>query len=77
MFKIFKKPDNAPEIKAADSRRPHIPEGEICVICSGCKKTLFQNDLKENYYVCYKCGHHYKMGARGRIRMLADADSFN
>lgn len=77
IFKIFKKPRNEPEMQiAADTRKPKLPEGELCVTCLGCKKTLFQSDLAENLYVCAKCGHHHRIPARVRVKALADADSF-
>ena len=76
MYKIFKKPGNTPEIDATDARKPHLPEGKLCVTCGGCKKTLFQADLFENFSICQKCGYHHKIGARERIKLIADSETF-
>jgi acetyl-CoA carboxylase carboxyl transferase subunit beta len=76
MFKIFKKPDNTPELKG-EAGKPRLPDGEFCVTCDTCKKTLFLSDLKENYSVCPKCGFHHKISPRERLRLLTDGGSFN
>jgi len=74
-FKM-KNPNNAPEIKAGEDRTPRLPEGELCVVCPDCKKSFFQSDLAENYFVCPKCGYHHRLGARVRIKMIADENTF-
>ena len=33
-------------------------------------------DLQQNHQVCQHCGHHFLLGSRERIEMLADPDSF-
>lgn len=76
-FKLFKRPRNAPEADNTEVVKPRLPDGEICVKCEGCRKLLFQNELKENKHVCPKCGYHYKIGARERINALLDSGSFN
>jgi acetyl-CoA carboxylase carboxyl transferase beta subunit len=52
------------------------PDGKIMVECPGCKRALFVSELKDNASVCPACGHHMRIGARRRIRMLVDRDSF-
>jgi len=37
---------------------------------------LFNKQLARNLYVCTKCGHHFRMGARERIELLVDRGSF-
>src|SRR5262245_59311484 len=37
---------------------------------------LFNKQLARNLNVCTKCEHHFRMGARERIQLLADKDSF-
>ena len=74
---LFKKPNNPLEIheKAVDAQQPSIPE-EMCVSCPSCKETLFANELEENLSVCHSCGHHFRIGARQRIDIMLDPDTF-
>ena len=74
---LFKKPKNELEGNKKLHQQPaaNIPD-EMCVACPSCKKTLFTSDLNEHGNVCYACGHHFRMNARQRIAMIADADTF-
>jgi len=38
---------------------------------------LLSSDLREDLFVCRKCGHHFKVTARQRIRILTDRHSFH
>jgi len=38
--------------------------------------TYAMASVEENLHVCPECGYHFRVGARQRIAMLADADSF-
>jgi len=40
--------------------------------CLGCRQTIWKADLEGNLYVCPKCQHHFKIGARQRIDLLLD-----
>jgi acetyl-CoA carboxylase carboxyl transferase subunit beta len=42
--------------------------------CPGCAATLYNEALAENVGVCPSCGHHFPLGARGRIEGLCDPD---
>ncbi len=44
--------------------------------CPGCGKMLHVLDLKQNHQVCEQCGHHFLLGSRERIDMLADPGTF-
>ena len=48
-----------------------IPEG-LWVKCPGCTQALYNKDLEANLQVCPKCGHHFRLGATDRLRMLFD-----
>ena len=37
---------------------------------------LLSSDLREDLFVCRKCGYHFKVTARQRIRILTDRNSF-
>jgi len=66
-FKKTRKPMAAP-VKEKPSR---VPEG-LWVKCSGCAQVIYNKDLAANVNVCPKCGHHFRLNATERLRMLFD-----
>jgi acetyl-CoA carboxylase carboxyl transferase subunit beta len=44
----------------------------LWIKCPGCRNPIFKAELEANLYVCPKCGHHFKIGARRRIDLLLD-----
>jgi len=57
------------------SRRDRIPEG-LWTRCENCVEMILTRDFEENLRVCAKCGHHHRFGARDRVKLLTDEDSF-
>jgi acetyl-CoA carboxylase carboxyl transferase subunit beta len=64
----FKREDN--EI-VNDEERTVRTEG-LWVRCPKCSQVIFKADLEANLYVCPKCGHHFRIGARERIENLLE-----
>jgi acetyl-CoA carboxylase carboxyl transferase subunit beta len=64
----FKREDN--EI-VNDAERTVRTEG-LWVRCPKCRQVIFKADLEANLYVCPKCGHHFRIGARERIENLLE-----
>jgi acetyl-CoA carboxylase carboxyl transferase subunit beta len=63
-----------PRIKSTPGvRKTPVPEG-LWIKCSACEAVLYRTDLEKNLYVCPKCGHHSRVGARERIEQLLDAE---
>ena len=58
------------------SRRDAYPP-DLWTKCPSCEEMLFNKQLARNLNVCTKCGHHFRMGARERIALLVDKDSFS
>ncbi len=44
--------------------------------CEGCKKILWKKDLEASLLCCPKCDHHFRMGARPRLKMLLDGGRY-
>ncbi len=63
-----------PLVSAGESKL-RLPEG-LWVKCDGCKETITKPELERNLQVCPRCGYHYRIGARARIELLVDPDSF-
>ncbi len=63
-----------PKIQPTDpSERRTIPEG-LWLKCPSCETVLYKTDLEQNVYVCPKCGHHHRIGARARLDAFLDAE---
>ncbi len=57
-------------------RRPKEFPDHLWTQCPSCGEMLFNKQLARNLNVCTKCGHHFRMGARERIELLADKGTF-
>jgi acetyl-CoA carboxylase carboxyl transferase subunit beta len=64
----FKK-DRKPIEPPADKSR--VPEG-LWVKCPSCSQVIYNKDLSASLSVCTKCGHHFRLTANERLRMLFD-----
>ena len=65
-FKKARKP-----IAAAKEKASRVPEG-LWVKCAGCSQAIYHKELAESLNVCPKCGHHFRLSAVERLRMLFD-----
>jgi acetyl-CoA carboxylase carboxyl transferase subunit beta len=74
----FRKPKNTLEGHGRNTPGINIGEAveEPTISCIGCKKTFTSDELENESFVCPYCRHHYKMNARQRIHMMADAGTF-
>ena len=54
---------------------PEVPEG-LMRKCNACRAVVLAESIIGNHYICTKCGNYFSVPARRRIRMLADAGSF-
>ena len=52
-----------------------IPDG-LWKKCENCNQIIYNKALEENLKVCPKCNFHFTLGARERIELLLDKDSF-
>jgi acetyl-CoA carboxylase carboxyl transferase subunit beta len=69
-FKKARKP-----IKAATDKSSRVPEG-LWVKCAGCSQAIYNKDLATSLNVCPKCGHHFRLNATERLRMLFDDEQW-
>ena len=47
------------------------------VTCKKCGHEESAYDLQKNSYICSECGFHYRIGARDRVKLLFDKNSFH
>ena len=58
----------------AVERKASVPDG-LWLKCGACEAVLYQPELERNQNVCPKCGHHGRLGARGRLNGFLDEGS--
>lgn len=58
-----------------DPIKKEIPEN-VFKTCDACQASIAYIDLAKMSYVCPRCGHHFKISARERIRQLIDEHTF-
>jgi len=64
-FKKTRKPIKSNE------KASRVPEG-LWVKCPSCGRAIYNKELGDNQQVCTKCGHHFRMSAAERLRLLFD-----
>lgn len=73
---MFKKPNQKNYISLKkNTSAPEIPEG-LWKKCNACKSAIMDEDVRNGYYICPKCGHYFRVNAMERIKMIADPDTF-
>ena len=68
---IFSKP----KLRGKGNKRDNMPD-DLWTTCPDCGEMIHDLDLKQNLLVCPKCDHHFLIGSRERINIIADKDSF-
>lgn len=62
-----------PKLRALVGRE--VPEN-LWDKCSKCEQMIFHRDLEDNLYVCRHCGHHMRLAAKKRLKMLFDQGEY-
>lgn len=56
-------------------KKVKVPEG-LWVKCEGCREIVYKKEIDKNLNVCPKCNYHFRIGARERLKLIADEGSF-
>jgi acetyl-CoA carboxylase carboxyl transferase subunit beta len=64
-----------PRSPGPDTRPASKMQG-LWIKCEGCAKTVYRLDFDKNLGVCPHCERHEPIGARRRLELTLDADSF-
>jgi acetyl-CoA carboxylase carboxyl transferase subunit beta len=57
-----------------ERRTRSVPEG-LWIKCPACDAVLYRAELERNLYVCPKCSHHMRIGARERLEWFLDPNT--
>jgi len=61
---------------SSKSKKSKIPDG-VWTSCPSCESALYKPELQKTLYVCPKCDHHLRIGARTRFNIFFDNGNFN
>lgn len=56
-------------------KKRDVPEG-LWMRCPGCEGMLYSKEVRENLGVCPACEYHFRLGAKRRLELLTDTDTF-
>ena len=60
----------------SESSKSKVPDG-LWNNCPACEAILYQPELEKSLFVCPKCDHHLRIGARTRMSIFFDGGSFH
>jgi acetyl-CoA carboxylase carboxyl transferase subunit beta len=56
-------------------RKRDMPDG-LWVKCPSCNELIFKREIENNFNVCSKCDHHFRLPRKERIELLIEPNSF-
>lgn len=72
IFDLFRKPELPLEPGGID----RFNEADT-LTCPSCRRFIDKKKLQTNLMVCPACGHHFRLGAENRVRLVADRGTFS
>ena len=64
-----------PKLRSLVGAQKEVPDN-LWHKCPGCTQMIFHRDLEKNRHVCQHCGHHLRIRAEQRLKMLFDDEKF-
>jgi acetyl-CoA carboxylase carboxyl transferase subunit beta len=52
-----------------------VPQG-LWIKCTACREILYHREVSDNLHVCPRCGHHFRISAERRLKILFDNGRF-
>ncbi|MFC1587108.1 acetyl-CoA carboxylase, carboxyltransferase subunit beta [Planctomycetota bacterium] len=62
-------------IKRLVTRKKDMPSG-LWMKCNACGNMVYKRKVEEQHKVCPECDNHFALTSQERLRLIADADSF-
>ncbi len=70
------KRDNSDKKAETDSAERTVRTEGLWLKCEGCREIIWKKDLELTMNVCGKCGHHFRVDARTRLKLLFDDGAY-
>jgi len=61
--------------KVTDEEK-HVRTEGLWIKCDGCRQIIWRKDIEETMQCCPKCGHHFRIDARTRLKFLLDGGAW-
>lgn len=58
-----------------ETQPAYMPDG-LWTKCPSCGEMIYKKQLEDNYYVCFKCNHHFRISGSDYINYLIDEGTF-
>ncbi|MGB9701416.1 MAG: acetyl-CoA carboxylase, carboxyltransferase subunit beta [Candidatus Kapaibacteriota bacterium] len=58
-----------------ETQPAYMPDG-LWTKCPSCGEMIYKKQLEDNYYVCLKCNHHFRISGTDYINYLIDEGTF-
>jgi acetyl-CoA carboxylase carboxyl transferase subunit beta len=58
-----------------ETQPAYMPDG-LWTKCPSCSEIIYKKQLEDNYYVCFKCNHHFRISGSDYINYLIDEGTF-
>ena len=72
---IMASPGQTAEPEEQPEQKKVRTEG-LWIKCDSCRAIIWKKDLEANLMVCTKCGFHFKINARSRLKLLFDDENW-
>ena len=69
-------PQNTEEAAGIQAEKPQKTEESSLIKCPKCGRMVDRARVVKKKYICYECGGYFRVKTNNRIRMVADAKSF-
>src|SRR4030095_16299145 len=58
-----------------ETQKKDVPDG-TWIKCPECNEMMHKKQWESNFYMCTKCGHHFRIGSEEYISIILDEGSF-
>jgi acetyl-CoA carboxylase carboxyl transferase subunit beta len=72
----FKRESNGAKNPQGDDSTHTVRTEGLWLKCEGCREIIWKKDLENTLNTCGKCGHHFRMDARTRLKVLFDDGAY-
>jgi acetyl-CoA carboxylase carboxyl transferase subunit beta len=68
----FKRDSSGTKNRGGEDSTHTVKTEGLWLKCDGCREIIWKKDLENTLNTCSKCGHHFRMDARERLKLLFD-----